>query len=76
MIKLTERQEEIAKLAARGLSNKLIARQLGLTEGTVKIHMHYILARLGIRSRVVLAAQWRAETPPLADDIPAGNAAV
>ena len=75
MIKLTDRQEEIAKLAATGLPNKLIARQLGLTEGTVKFHMHCILARLGIRSRVMLAAQWRAETPPLASNMPASKAA-
>jgi two-component system, NarL family, nitrate/nitrite response regulator NarL len=58
-MKLTRRQDEIARLAATGLPNKLIARQLGISEGTVKLHMHSVFARLGIRSRAVLAAQWR-----------------
>ena len=58
---LTDRQIEIATLAATGLSNKMIARQLGLSPGTVKSHMHYILSRLNIPSRATLAAQWRVE---------------
>jgi DNA-binding NarL/FixJ family response regulator len=60
-MKLTDRQAEVAKLAANGLPNKLIARQLGISESTVKLHMNSIFARLGIRSRAMLAAQWRAE---------------
>ncbi len=56
---LTARQDQIARLAATGLSNKQIARDLGISEGTVKLHMHGIFERIGIRSRVVLAAQWR-----------------
>jgi two-component system, NarL family, nitrate/nitrite response regulator NarL len=58
-MKLTSRQREIAELAALGLTNKVIARQLDITEGTVKAHMHKILAQLGISSRAVLAARWR-----------------
>ena len=46
-MKLTRRQGEIAELAALGLANKTIARQLGITEGTVKLHMQENLARLG-----------------------------
>ena len=67
MVKLTSRQNEIARLAAAGLSNKLIANQLGISVGTVKIHMHALMARLGFPSRTVLAAQWRQEnlTRPL-----------
>jgi two-component system nitrate/nitrite response regulator NarL len=61
-VKLTGRQFQVAKLAASGLPNKAIARELGITEGTVKLHMNSILARLGIHSRVMLAVQWRAET--------------
>ena len=61
MMKLTDRQDQIARLAATGLPNKQIARDLGISEGTVKLHMHSIFDRLGIRSRVVLAAQWRGE---------------
>ena len=58
-MKLTSRQHEIAELAALGLTNKLIARQLGITEGTVKAHMRKILARLGVSSRAAFAARWR-----------------
>ena len=61
MMKLTDRQDQIARLAAAGLSNKQIARDLGISEGTVKLHMHGIFNRLGMRSRVVLAAQWPGE---------------
>jgi DNA-binding NarL/FixJ family response regulator len=60
-MKLTCRQTEIAELAAVGLPNKLIASQLGITEGTVKLHIHEVFARLGINSRTVLAARWRLE---------------
>ena len=37
---LTAREREIATLASAGLSNKQIARQSSLVEGTVKIHLH------------------------------------
>jgi RNA polymerase sigma factor (sigma-70 family) len=52
---LTARQREIVMLAANGLSNKEIARRLGLSEGTVKVHLHSIYRRLGIRNRTALA---------------------
>jgi len=48
---LTERQREVATLACQGLSNKMIAYQLGLTVGTVKIHMNAIYEKLEVRSR-------------------------
>lgn len=54
---LTARERQIALLAARGLRNKAIARELQLCEGTVKVHIHNILQKLGINSRMVLAAQ-------------------
>jgi len=53
---LTPRQRQIMVLAAEGLSNKQIARQFNLTEGTVKIHLHKIYQRLGISNRTSLAA--------------------
>ncbi len=61
-MKLTDRQREIAELAATGMPDKAIARQLGITEGTVKQHMQGIFDRLGIRSRAMLAATWRSES--------------
>ncbi|HKY82684.1 MAG TPA: response regulator transcription factor [Sphingobium sp.] len=53
---LTPREMEIADHACRGLSNKLIARELGASEGTVKIHLHNIFQKLRITNRTALAA--------------------
>ncbi|MFA7604896.1 MAG: response regulator transcription factor [Novosphingobium sp.] len=53
---LTPRELEIAGLACSGLSNKLIARELGAGEGTVKIHLHNIFQKLRINNRTALAA--------------------
>ncbi len=52
---LTRRQREIVLLVSEGLSNKEVARRAGLTEGTVKIHLHSIFRKLGIRNRTSLA---------------------
>lgn len=48
---LTRRQEELVRLVGQGLRNREIADQCGLTEGTVKIHLHHVFTKLGIRSR-------------------------
>ena len=48
---LTERQAEVLSLMARGKSNRDIAEQLGLSEGTVKIHITAIFRALGVSSR-------------------------
>ena len=53
---LTPREREIATLASAGLSNKQIARQSSLVEGTVKIHLHNIYGKLGVKNRTALAA--------------------
>lgn len=49
--RLTSRQIDVVKAIGRGLSNKLIAYELGLTEGTVKIHVTVILKVLGVTNR-------------------------
>ncbi|APE30721.1 two-component system response regulator NarL [Halomonas aestuarii] len=54
---LTQREREILRELAAGLSNKLIARQLDITEGTVKVHVKHLLKKLNLRSRVE-AAVW------------------
>lgn len=48
---LTEREFEIAGLIRAGLRNREIAARCGLTEGTVKVHLHSIFQKLGIKSR-------------------------
>ena len=57
---LTPREREILECLGGGYSNKMIARALDISEGTVKLHVKAILRKLGIRSRVeaaVLAAE-------------------
>lgn len=50
-IGLTDRQSQVLALMVRGLSNRDIAEQLGLSEGTVKIHATAVFKTLGINSR-------------------------
>ena len=52
---LTPRELEILECVADGSSNKLIARALDITEGTVKLHVKSILRKLGMHSRVEAA---------------------
>lgn len=52
---LSPREREILGLIARGASNKLIGRELGIAETTVKIHVQHILRKLGLNSRVQAA---------------------
>ncbi len=53
--KLTKREKEVALEAAKGLSNKEIARVLSITERTVKAHLAAIFERLGAKDRLQLA---------------------
>lgn len=52
---LTKRELEILRHLAEGQSNKEIARDLGITDGTVKLHVRSILRKLEVRSRVEAA---------------------
>ena len=51
VVDLTPRQRDVLRALSRGQPNKLIARELGLTEGTVKIHIAAILRALQARNR-------------------------
>jgi DNA-binding NarL/FixJ family response regulator len=51
---LTERERQVAALIGRGLANKKIARELVLSEGTVKGHAHNIFQKLGVKTRAEL----------------------
>jgi DNA-binding CsgD family transcriptional regulator len=51
---LTRREAEVVGLVSKGLSNKAVAGQLGVREGTVKIHLHNVFRKLGVSSRAGL----------------------
>jgi DNA-binding NarL/FixJ family response regulator len=54
---LSARESEVAHLAASGLTNKVIAERLYVSERTVENHLYRVFAKLGIRSRDELAAR-------------------
>jgi len=56
---LTAREREIAILVAQGLSNKEISRKTGISEGTVKLHLHNIYRKLKVANRTALATAAR-----------------
>ena len=51
---LTLREIALTRLVASGLTNQQIADELHISEGTVKVHLHHIYAKLGLRNRVGL----------------------
>lgn len=53
---LTDREQQIMRLVSLGLSNKEIARQLNITDGTIKVHLHHVFQKLEVANRTVLAA--------------------
>ena len=48
---LSPRQQDIMRLVHRGWTNKMIARELGVAEGTVKVHLSVIFRALGVHNR-------------------------
>jgi len=64
---LTSREAEVAHLVSQGLRNKEIARELHLSEGTVKMYLHHIFEKLRLNGRAQLALSMvgaRATTKP------------
>jgi len=51
---LSDRQQQVVTLLHKGLSNKEIAVALGVSEGTIKCHLHSIYVKLGVQSRIEL----------------------
>lgn len=55
LARLSQRQREIFRLLVAGGSNKAIARELGVLEGTVKVHVRAVMQKLGVRNRTQIA---------------------
>ncbi len=64
---LTHRQSEVLDRLREGKSNKQIAHELGLSEGTVKIHMTAIFKSLGVRNRTQAAMAFPQQSPQQTD---------
>jgi DNA-binding NarL/FixJ family response regulator len=60
---LTPREVQILEMVSRGLQNKSIAAAFSLSESTVKIHLHNIIAKLGVHNRTEAAARFRDRAP-------------
>jgi DNA-binding CsgD family transcriptional regulator len=72
---LTPREREVVALAAHGLNNRQIAERLVITEGTARVHVEHVLAKLGLHSRAQLAA-WavqRGHLQTLSEGLPEGR---
>jgi two-component system nitrate/nitrite response regulator NarP len=53
--RLAPRERELIKFVRQGLRNREIARELGVTEGTVKAYLHEVFDKLGVKNRTELA---------------------
>jgi len=53
---LTGRESQVADMVRQGLTNRVIARQLGIAEKTVEMHLSHVFAKLGVSSRAAVAA--------------------
>jgi len=72
---LQPRELEVLRLAARGLGNKQIARELFISERTVHTHLHRVFQKLGARSRTQAVIQavnkgWLEMEAPLVEEVP------
>lgn len=54
-LSLTARETQVLRLLTTGMQNKVMANELGISENTVRIHIHHILRKLGVRNRTEAA---------------------
>jgi DNA-binding NarL/FixJ family response regulator len=59
LARLTERQQQVIRLLSEGHANKVIARHLGISPSTVKVHVHAAFRALGVHSRLAALAALR-----------------
>lgn len=62
---LTDREFQVFVLLGKGMSNRRISSELGVSEATVRVHVHHVMAKLRVESRLQagLVASRRGETP-------------
>lgn len=60
---LTNREQEIVSLVCTGVSNKTIAHNIGVTEGTVKAHLNRIYRKLDVPNRVAMIITFCGDRP-------------
>lgn len=58
---LTPRELEVARLTAKGYSNKVVADKLSITEGTAKLHLHHVYEKLNVDGRMALERYLRSK---------------
>lgn len=63
-VELTPREREVLQLVGEGLSNRLIARRLGISEKTVKTHLTSVFTTIGVSDRVQAALWWQRNGQP------------
>jgi len=66
--RLTSREREVLKRVSEGLRNKSIAHDLGLSEHTVKLHLHNVFAKIGVDNRAHATAWYMARMGSAQDD--------
>jgi two-component system nitrate/nitrite response regulator NarL len=54
---LAPRERQLIRFVSKGLRNREIAKELGVTEGTVKVYLHAVFEKLGVSSRTELAVR-------------------
>jgi DNA-binding NarL/FixJ family response regulator len=59
---LTPREIAVSQLVAAGMSNHAIGDRIGIREGTVKLHLHHVYQKLGLRNRLALTLHLRTGT--------------
>jgi DNA-binding NarL/FixJ family response regulator len=69
---LSHRERQVLALLLKGKQNKVIASELRMQEGTVKVHLRSVMRKLGVRNRLEIVLATLRQTPSAASDRPKG----